>query len=63
MQGHTTLEYMIDPHLGIIITIGITTMPIKIGTCSADLDLALIIPDIGVTVTVTLAEGHSRSFH
>ena len=52
----TTLEDMIDPHLGITIAIGITTMPIKIGTGSADFDLVSIIPDIGVTVAVTLTE-------
>ena len=52
----TTLEDMIDPHLGVTITIGITTMTIEIGTGSADLHLAPIILDIGVTVTVTLAE-------
>ena len=28
----TTLEDMIDPHLGVTIMIGITTMTIKIGT-------------------------------
>ena len=38
------------------ITIGITTMTIKIGTGSADLNLAPIILYIGVTVTVTLME-------
>ena len=52
----TTLEDMIDPHLGLTIMIGITIMTIEIGTGSADLTLAPIIPDIGVTVTVTLAE-------
>ena len=52
----TILEDVIDPHLRITITIGITTMTIEIGTGSADLDLAPTIPDIGVTVTVTLAE-------
>ena len=52
----TTLEDVIDPHLRVTITIGITTMSIEIGTGSADLDLAPIILDIGVTVTVTLAE-------
>ena len=52
----TTLEDMIDPHLRVTIVIGITTMTIKIGTGSADLDLAPIILDIGVTVTVNLAE-------
>ena len=52
----TTLEDVIDPHLRVTITIGITTMTIEIGTGSADLDLAPIILDIGVTVAVTLAE-------
>ena len=52
----TTLEDMIDPHLGVTIMIGITTVTIEIGTGSADLDLTPIILDIGVTVTVTLAE-------
>ena len=52
----TTLEDMIDPHLGVTIAIGITTVTIEIGTGSADLDLAPIILDIGVTVTVTPTE-------
>ena len=52
----TTLGDMIDPHLEVTIAIGITTVTIKIGTGSADLDLAPIILDIGVTVAVTLAE-------
>ena len=52
----TTPENVIDPHLGITITIGITTMTIKIGTGSADLNPTPIIPDIGVTVAVTLTE-------
>ena len=52
----TTLEDMIDPHLRITIAIGITTMTIEIGTGSADVDLAPIILDIGVTVAVTLTE-------
>ena len=52
----TTLEDVIDPHLRITILIGITTMTIEIGTGSADLDLAPIIPDKGSTVTVTLGE-------
>ena len=52
----TPPEDMIDPHLGIAIMIGITTVTIKIGTGSADLNLTPIIPDIGVTVAVTLAE-------
>ena len=52
----TTPEDMIDPHVGITIAIGITTMTIEIGTGSADLFLTPIIPDIGVTVAVTLTE-------
>ena len=52
----TTPEKMIDPHLRITIAIGITTMTIKIGTGSADLDPTPIIPDIGITVAVTHAE-------
>ena len=52
----TTPEDMIDPHLGITITMGITTMTIKMGTGSADLDPIPIMPDLGVTVTVTLAK-------
>ena len=47
---------MIDPHLVVTNTIGITTMTIGIGTGSADLDLAPIILDIGVPVAVTLTE-------
>ena len=53
---------MIDPHLRVTIVIGITTMTIEIGTGSADLDLAPIILDIGVTVAVT-HRSCSRSFH
>ena len=52
----TTPEGMIDPHLGVTIMIGITTVTIKIGTGAADLDLTPIILDIGVTVVVTLTE-------
>ena len=52
----TTPEDVIDPHPSIIIAIGITTMPIEIGTGLADLDPTPIIPDIGVTVAVTLTE-------
>ena len=52
----TTLEDVIDPHLRITILTGITTVPIKIGTGSADVNLTPIIPDIGVTVTVALTE-------
>ena len=48
-----TLVDMIDPHLGVTITIGITTMTIEIGI---GLDLAPTILDIGVTVSVTLTE-------
>ena len=51
-----TLVDMIDQHLGVTITPGITTMTIGIGSGSADLNLAPIILDIGVTVAVTLAE-------
>ena len=52
----TTPEEEIDPHLRVTIMIGTITMTIEIGTGSADLNLAPIILDIGVTVTVTLAE-------
>ena len=52
----TTLEDVIDPHLRVKIAIGITTMTIKIGTGSADANLACIIHNIGVTVAATLAE-------
>ena len=52
----TTPENVIDPHLRITIMIDITTMTIEIGTGSADLNPTPIIPDIGVTVTVTLTE-------
>ena len=51
-----TQEDMIDPHLGITIVIGITTMTIKTGTGSADLDPIPITPDLEVTVAVTLKE-------
>ena len=40
----TTLEDMIDPHLGVTIAIGITTVTIEIDTGSADLNLTPIIP-------------------
>ena len=52
----TTLDDVIYPHLRVTITIGITTMSIGISTGSADLDLAPIILDIGVTVAVTLTK-------
>ena len=55
-SGTTTLVDMIDQHLGVTITPGITTVTIKIGTGSADLDLAAIILDIGVTIAVTITE-------
>ena len=54
--GTTTLVNVIEQHLGVTMTIGITTMTIEIGTGSADLNLTPIILDIGVIVTVTLAE-------
>ena len=54
--GTTPLVGMIDQHLGIITTPGITTMTIGIGTDSVDLDLAHITLDIGVTVAVILTE-------
>ena len=54
--GTTTLVGMIDQHLRVIITPGITTVTIGIGKDSVDLDLPPIILDIGVTVAVTLTE-------
>ena len=51
-----TLVDVIDQHLEVKITIGITTVTIEIGTGSADLDLTPIILDIGVTVAVTLTK-------
>ena len=54
--GTTTLVGMTYQHLRVITTPGITTITIGIGIDSVDLDLAPIIPDIGVTVAVTLAE-------
>ena len=57
-----TLEDVIDQHPGVTIMIGITTVTIETGTCSADLDLTPIILDIGVTVAVTLAEVTPDSF-
>ena len=52
----TTLVDVIDHHLRVTITPGITTLTIEIGTGSADLDLAPIILDIGVTAAVALTE-------
>ena len=54
--GTTTLVDVIDQHLRVTITLGITNVTIEIGTGSADLDLTPIILDIGITVTVTVAE-------
>ena len=54
--GTTTLVGMIDQHLRVITTPGITTVTIGIGTDSVDLDLTPITLDIGVTVTVILTE-------
>ena len=51
--GTTTPVDVIDQHLRVIITPGITTMTIETRG-SADLNLAPIILGIGVTVTVTL---------
>ena len=55
-KGRTTPVYMIDQHLRVIITPGITTTNIGIGTGSVDVDLTPIILDIGITVIVTLTE-------
>ena len=52
--GTTSLVDMIDQHLGVIITSGITTMTTRIDTGSADPHLSPIILDIGITVRVTL---------
>ena len=54
--GTPTLVGMIDQHLGVITTPGITTVSIGIGAGSIDLDLTPITLDIGVTVAVILAE-------
>ena len=57
---------MTDQYLGIIATPGIPTMTIGTDTDSVNLDLTHITLDIGVTVTVTLAEvilGHFTSPH
>ena len=47
---------MTDQHLRIIATPDVLTMTIEIDTDSANLDLALITPDIGVTVIVIPTE-------
>ena len=54
--GTKTLVDVIDQHLGVIITPGITIMTTGIGTGSADLNLTPIILGIGVTAAVTLTE-------
>ena len=54
--GTTTLVGMIDQLLEVIITPGVATTTIMIGTGSVDLKLAHITLDIGVTVAVILAE-------
>ena len=54
--GTIPLVDMTDQHFGIIATPGIPTMTIETGTNSVDLNLAHITLDIGVTVTVILAE-------
>ena len=54
--GTTTLVDVIDQHLRVTVTPGITTVTIEIGTGSADLDLTPIFLDIVVTVKVTFAE-------
>ena len=64
--GTTPLVSMTDQHLRIIATPGIPTMTIETGTDSVDLNLAHITLDIGVTVTVILAEAvldHFTSHH
>ena len=47
---------MIDQCLRVIITPGITTVTIGIGTVSVDLNFTSIILDIGVTIAVTFTE-------
>ena len=54
--GTTPLVDMTDQHLGIIATPGIPSVTIETGTDSVNLDPAHITLDIGVTVTVILAE-------
>ena len=54
--GTTPLEGMTDQHLGIKATPGSTTVTIGTGTHAVDLDLTHTTLDIGVTVTVPLAE-------
>ena len=61
--GTTTLVDMIDQHLRVIITPGITTMTTGIGPGSVDLNLTPIILDIGVTVCSDSHRSHSQSFH
>ena len=54
--GKTPLVGMTDQHLGVIITPGITTMTIGIGTDSVDLNPTHITLDIGVTVAMICTE-------
>ena len=54
--GTTPLVGMTDQHLRVIITPGIITMNIGTGTDSVDLDPTHITLDIGVTVSMVLAE-------
>ena len=54
--GTTPLVGMTDQHLSIIDTPGGTTVTIRTGTDSVDLNLTYITLDKGVTVAVTLAE-------
>ena len=64
--GTTPLVGITDQHLRIIATPSIPTVTIGTGTDSVDLNLAHITLDIGVTVTVTLAEvilDHFTSHH
>ena len=60
--GTASLVGMTDQHLRVITTSGITTVTIRIGIDSVDLDLTPIILDIGVTVAVILAEVTLDSF-
>ena len=60
MTGTTPLVGMIDQHLRIIVTPGISTVAIGTDTDSVDLDLIHIPLVIGVTVTVIPHRSHSR---
>ena len=54
--GTATTVGMIDQHLGVITTPGITTMTIVVDTGSVDLNLTPITLDIGGTVAVIITE-------